>query len=235
MRELNEKGIRVEAHDHLGHGRSTGLRGYFPSFSALVEDAARHVEKMRDQYPLLPLFVIGHSLGGTISIKLAREYPQLLISGLCLSSAACEPPSDMFGFRGQFLASISGLLSTFFPEMEVLSIPKDIRNPKKQRQFENDPLNITDVSLRARVGREFLLSYQDIATHVKRFDTPVLAASGELDTLVNPKAATRFIEGISSPDKTLYLADKRNHNLFTEDRKEEIWDLYVNWMNKRIP
>eukprot|EP00171_Calliarthron_tuberculosum_P007794 IDg7794t1 len=210
VRELNERGIVVASHDYLGHGRSTGLRAYFPSFNDIVLDAAAHAAELRGAYPDLPLYVVGHSLGGTVAIALARRYPDLP-AGVCLSSAACEPPANMFGVKGKILASLSALLSTIIPRVPVLHLPKNTEDPEGMKAFEEDPLNLPDIDLRARVG-----------------------PSGELDTLVNPDAAKRFIDGVASEDKTLFPAKGRWHNLFTESGKEEIWALFADWIDARL-
>jgi len=233
VKELNDRGIIVEAHDHVGHGRSSGLRAYFPSFSVLVEDSLNHVKDLRKKYgEKLPIFLVGHSLGGTVSITLARDNPDL-ISGICLSSAATEPPADMFGIKGKILFNISGLLSKFVPTKEVITLPKNTRNPAEQARFDNNDLNAADVELRARVGREFIDAYKNIADHLPKITTPVLAISGELDTLVNPEANARFIDGISSEDKTKQVAAGRWHNLLVEEKREEIWTAFADWIAER--
>lgn len=229
-RELNMRGIIAASHDHLGHGRSTGLRAYFPRFSVLAEDAATHLQQLRSAYPKLPLFVVGHSMGGTIAITLARKYA---VTGVCLSSAACEPPASMFGIKGTILASMSAVLSAIVPRVAVMELPKNISDPEGQAAFENDTLNSANVGLRARVGREFILAYKDIANNYEQFKVPVIAAAGEHDTLVNPAAAQRFVDAISSKDKTLFEAKGRWHNLFTENGKEEIWCLFADWIVAR--
>ncbi len=232
VRELNERGFHVETHDHVGHGRSTGLRAYFPSFEALEQDSVIHARRMRADFPGVPLFLIGHSLGGSLAILVARNNPQL-VDGMCLSSAACEPPADMLGTKGMILASLSSIIANVVPKMEVIDLPKDDLHPEQQAAFEADPLNAANVQCRARPGREFLRAYADIAKHLANLKTPVLAASGEHDTLVNPEASKRFIDGISSEDKTHYVALGRWHNLFVEGEKEQIWALFADWIAAR--
>lgn len=223
----------MESHDHVGHGRSTGIRAYFPSFSVLVEDALNHVKALRETYgEKLPVFLVGHSLGGTTAITLARDNPDL-IAGMCLSSAATEPPADMFGIKGTILYQLSGLLSKLVPKMQVLQLPKNTRDPEEQAKFDNNELNATEVDLRARVGREFVVAYKDIADHLPKVTTPVIAISGEMDTLVNPEANTRFIDGISSEDKTKQIAGDRWHNILIEKNSEEIWVTFANWIAER--
>lgn len=236
VRELNQRGFAVFSHDHVGHGSSTGMRAFFPRFSGLVEDTAAYVNAIDAELALstrtIPKFVVGHSLGGTISLVLTRDNPAMF-KGMVLSSAACEPPTDMFGIKGKILSYFSSLASALVPTMEVMALPKNTHNPPLQVLYESDPLNYQG-QLRARVGREFMLAYADISAHLADIKIPFLAASGELDTLVNPEASKRLMDGASSEDKTLFVAVDRWHNNLTEDGKEEIWTLFSDWIDERV-
>lgn len=89
IRELNLRGLSAYGHDHVGHGRSTGLRGYFPSFRSLVDDLLSHIRIIDERDSLTenhkPIFLIGHSMGGTVAINAARDYPKLF-AGIAVSS-----------------------------------------------------------------------------------------------------------------------------------------------------
>lgn len=234
VRELNERGLAVFAHDHVGHGASTGLRAYFPAFSVLVADAVAYVRAVDDELGFtqaaLPIFLVGHSMGGTVAIIAARDNPGMF-AGIALSSAASEPPESLFGLSGRIQLALSGLTSTLVPKMELLALPKST-DPELQAQFEADPLNCTE-KLRARVGREFVDAYANISARIADIKVPFLTASGENDTLVNPAAAKRFHDGASSQDKTWFEAKGRWHNLFVEAGKEELWVLFADWIAAR--
>ncbi|PXF40937.1 Monoglyceride lipase [Gracilariopsis chorda] len=235
VRELNLRNIAVFGHDHVGHGQSTGLRAYFPSFQTLVDDVLSHVKHIDAQHELstkkMPVFLIGHSMGGTLCILAAQEAPHLF-TGVALSSAATEPPASMFGLKGRINYSLSGITSALIPKMELVQLPKSI-DPEQQALFDGDELNCK-VGIRARVGREFLNTYSHISQNADKFNTPFLSVSGEHDTLVNPLAAKRFYDKAPSTDKTLHTAVGRWHNLFAEKGKEDMWNLFTEWVDQRI-
>uniref|UniRef100_A0A287DDR7 Monoglyceride lipase n=1 Tax=Ictidomys tridecemlineatus TaxID=43179 RepID=A0A287DDR7_ICTTR len=83
--------ILVFAHDHVGHGQSEGERMVVSDFHVFVRDVLQHVDVMRKDYPSLPVFLLGHSMGGAIVILTAAERPghfcgMVLISPLVLAN-----------------------------------------------------------------------------------------------------------------------------------------------------
>uniref|UniRef100_A0A8D2CZN6 Monoglyceride lipase n=1 Tax=Sciurus vulgaris TaxID=55149 RepID=A0A8D2CZN6_SCIVU len=81
----------VFAHDHVGHGQSEGERMVVSDFHVFVRDVLQHVDVMQKDYPNLPVFLLGHSMGGAIAILTAAERPghfsgMVLISPLVLAN-----------------------------------------------------------------------------------------------------------------------------------------------------
>ncbi|XP_024436143.1 monoglyceride lipase isoform X3 [Desmodus rotundus] len=83
--------LLVFAHDHVGHGQSEGERMVVSDFHVFIRDVLQHVEIMQKDYPGLPVFLLGHSMGGAIAILTAAEKPghfsgMVLISPLVLAN-----------------------------------------------------------------------------------------------------------------------------------------------------
>ncbi|XP_051010838.1 monoglyceride lipase isoform X2 [Acomys russatus] len=81
----------VFAHDHVGHGQSEGERMVVSDFQVYVRDLLQHVDAVQKDHPEVPIFLLGHSMGGAISILAAAERPthfsgMVLISPLVLTS-----------------------------------------------------------------------------------------------------------------------------------------------------
>ncbi|XP_022613275.1 monoglyceride lipase isoform X3 [Seriola dumerili] len=72
---LKELSLLVFAHDHVGHGQSEGDRMNIKDFQVYIRDALQHVDLMKSRHPELPVFIVGHSMGGAISILTASERP----------------------------------------------------------------------------------------------------------------------------------------------------------------
>jgi lipase len=76
--------VRMIAPDLRGHGRSTSLPPW--TFETVVEDVAALLDG--------PALVVGHSFGGTVAVRLAVRYPEL-VRGLVLLDPAVGMPADM--------------------------------------------------------------------------------------------------------------------------------------------
>ena len=80
-RFLNRRGIIVVGHDHLGHGLSLpegGTPVYFGdgnTWSTPVDDIYVLHTKLKEQYPHLPLLLMGHSMGSFLSRTYLIRYP----------------------------------------------------------------------------------------------------------------------------------------------------------------
>jgi alpha-beta hydrolase superfamily lysophospholipase len=91
---LNSVGIEVIAFDLRGCGHSSGKRQWIESFRDYVQDTATVFDWAEKTLSSLPLFVLGHSLGGAIAICFTEQY-QKLLQGLVLSAPAFKVGSEI--------------------------------------------------------------------------------------------------------------------------------------------
>lgn len=75
---MNERGVAVFGHDHLGHGRTSPAEpGFFNDADGdlnLVRDARIVAEHIASEVPGVPHFIIGHSMGSYIARRLMTCY-----------------------------------------------------------------------------------------------------------------------------------------------------------------
>ena len=92
---LNVRGFAVVAEDHMGHGLSigeTGTVGYFDGgWDAAVRDTVHLTEQTMAEYPEVPYFLLGHSMGSFLTRTLLIRYPELKLSGVILSGTGWQP------------------------------------------------------------------------------------------------------------------------------------------------
>ncbi|RIY03354.1 alpha/beta hydrolase [Aureimonas flava] len=80
MGELGTLGFATYAHDHRGHGSTTAQDAPLRRFGSrnglrkVVRDCQAVRELAQREHPGLPLFVLGHSMGGAIALHYARRF-----------------------------------------------------------------------------------------------------------------------------------------------------------------
>ena len=96
---LTSLGFMVVAEDHMGHGQSInggGIQGYFHGgWFNVVADTHQLLQDTRKEYPELPYFLFGHSMGSFIARTMLCRYPDLPISGAVICGTAWQPTAAM--------------------------------------------------------------------------------------------------------------------------------------------
>ena len=109
-RFLAEHGFAVVGHDHLGHGRTARNPlefGWFADrdgWKHVVKDVRALRERVGAEYPGLPCFLLGHSMGSFVVRGYLMFWPGT-VDGAILSGTGQEPP-----FLVAFGRGLSGLL-----------------------------------------------------------------------------------------------------------------------------
>lgn len=94
-RFLAEKGFVVIGNDHLGHGETAAEKnyGYFAPGDGsyyVVRDLHRVTRYIRKQYPDVPLFLLGHSMGSFMARRYAMTYGKEL-DGFIVMGTGSKP------------------------------------------------------------------------------------------------------------------------------------------------
>lgn len=84
-RDLSAAGFHAYAHDHRGHGHTEAPDAPLGSFDhggagarLVIEDIASIHQHIAEKHPGLPIFLFGHSMGGTIALAYALRHPERL-------------------------------------------------------------------------------------------------------------------------------------------------------------
>ena len=109
---LNSQGFIVYASDHRGHGKTAGTieeLGYIgkDGFNATVEDKRLIFQKMKEEHPELPMFLLGHSFGSFLAQEYIIRYGSEL-KGVILSGSALQKGLQVYA--GSMISSIEKLI-----------------------------------------------------------------------------------------------------------------------------
>lgn len=234
IEQVLRNGLAAIAHDHPGHGRTSGMHGYANSFDELRDTAIDVAEafSVREGVVGKPRFLVGMSMGATTAVQVTRVRPDLF-QGFALISPAVRPPDDMFGWYGRFLIAISGPLSWAAPKLPVLPLPSS-PDPIIRDAVSKDGL-VHRGKLRVRMAMEFLRIYADIDAHADEIAFGKVAVfCGLLDNVVSPVGMKNFVERISCNDKELFVYEKLGHEVVRETGCEKPRMDLLAWIMKRI-
>ena len=92
---LNANGYVVVGEDHMGHGGSLeggSTRGYFDGgWMTAAEDSYALLQKTAAEYPGVPYFLYGHSMGSFLTRTLLWRYPNTKLAGAVISGTGWQP------------------------------------------------------------------------------------------------------------------------------------------------
>ncbi|KFM62829.1 Monoglyceride lipase, partial [Stegodyphus mimosarum] len=230
--EMARRRFFVFAHDHMGHGHSEGTRAYMNCMHELVEDSVRHIKLVQEEYPNLPLFICGHSMGGSISLLTSLE-KEIEVSGVVLIAPALAPNPETATF---FKVMAVKLLNKFMPHFPVAvsDFGLSCQNEKKVEEMKNDPLRhhgywkMRPVMCLLESGQEILNKSTDV-----KF--PILVLHGDNDKICHLSGATNLYEKATSSDKTLKIYPGAYHSLLNEPEEiaDDVFDQTVQWLEER--
>ena len=223
----------VYSFDLRGHGRSEGEpRVYVDSFDNYLDDLDTFLAHVRSEIGDLPLFLLGHSLGGGIAAYYVIERGADDLAGLVLSSAALKIPADL----SPILQKAAGVLSRYLPKTPVTKLDTShlSRDPAVVRAYEEDPLVYTG-GVRPRVGAEILRVSEHIQSHTDAFTLPLYLFHGTGDKVTDPAGSQFVYEHAPSEDKTLNLYDGLYHETMNEPERDEVLDDLTAWLDARVP
>jgi alpha-beta hydrolase superfamily lysophospholipase len=228
---LNQAGLAVVALDHWGHGRSDGARGFVPAFSVFLDGMDALLSHVRAEYPHLPLLLLGHSMGGLISVHhLLRHrhiYAAAAVSGPAILPAA--PPS-------RFTIWVSRILSRLAPRLGVIALDANgvSRDPAVVAAYLADP-KVYDGKIGARLAEAMFDAMADAAAGAPRLTTPLLVQHGDADALAAPAGGQYLHDHAGSADKQIILYPGLFHEIFNEPEQAAVLDDLVAWFDAHLP
>jgi len=224
------RGYAVFALDHRGHGKSDGDRCHIGRFSEFMDGVALLLEKVREECPGTPVFLVGHSMGGLIATHFLIEH-QSEFEGCVLSGAAVMPAVDLSAIQ----RLVMKLFSRVLPKLRMLQLDASevSRDPEVVDSYRNDPFVYTG-KVSARLLEQLFSAIEELEDKLPDIQLPMLILHGSSDGLALPEGSKMLQEKISSRDKKLIIYEGLYHEIYNEPEQEDVMADVADWLAPRL-
>lgn len=254
---LAQRAYIVVAYDQIGHGMSAtkaerGNLEWGTGAHSLIEDVHRLRNIMIADYPDLPYYLLGHSMGSFIVRNYIQDYSDGL-SGVILSGTAwmderllnfaqkltallCKLKGQQSRMKLLDALTLGGYARPFLHESPYawLTRDKDI-----QQSQEVEKRNKFSFSLAAYHELFFLISRTQEERLISRCtkSLPILIASGSEDPVghrgAGPKELYQRLKQLSFADVQLILYEGARHEPLNELNYQDVYADIFSWLERR--
>ena len=256
---FTDRGFVVTGDDHLGHGQtavsSNGVFGYFckqDPATVVVRDVHRLKKLTEKDYPGVPYFIWGHSMGSFILRNYMFKYGSG-IKGAIVCGTGSQPKAVV-----KFGLFLSNLQALFLGDKHIATMINAIAfgDPKKAEPGHvndwlcTDPEEVKKYDADPWCGNTFTVNgFKTLFTLIDRLNTkanvlkmpkdlPVFIISGSEDTVGDCGPGVKKVkdeyDSIGMKDVTMKLYEGYRHEIMNEPIREEVFNDILNWVTKRM-
>ncbi|HNT75512.1 MAG TPA: lysophospholipase [Anaerolineae bacterium] len=225
-------GYAVHTFDHRGHGKSPGQRGHINAWSEYRGDVGGFVAGAHDTRPDIPLFLVGHSLGGLIVL----DYVLHGVSGL-RGVVVSGPPLAWSAATPQWRVVASRVLARLAPRMAMptgLDVNGLSHDPGVLEAYRTDPLvhGLATPAFAAAMDR----TMRETMARADAWpsDLPLLIVHGGADPICPPEASARFFANVAARDKLRHVYPDFLHESFNEIGREQVLTDVQTWLDAHL-
>ena len=257
---LTSKGLLVTGNDHLGHGSSVTHKnrwGYFCEKNGnhvLLQDMYQLMTYTKKEYPGIPYFLLGHSMGSFYGRQFICEYGEHLHGAIIMGTGF--PPlltlkaglflcrflayNKGWEYRSSFVDHIAfGSYNKYFSPSET---PKDwlTKDRKKVEEYLKEPRCNFTFTLNAYYNMFLGISRLHQKTFLKKAPSalPLLFVSGKEDPVGDfSKSVLSSVKSLRSIGMTniitiLYKNDR--HEILNETDRDTVYLDILTWIEDQL-
>lgn len=230
VNHLVPKGYAIYALDHRGHGRSerAGV-AHVMDWKEFREDVRTFYKLVAEKEAGHPLFILGHSMGGLITLNYL-EYYQDGLQG-AIASAPAVGQLDV----PAFIDFVSRILSGLAP---ALAVPTNLdataisRDPAVVRAYQDDPF--VHGKGTPRFATEIKKTAAETTENAAKITLPLLMIHGDQDKLVNVANTREFFAKVGSADKELIIYEGGYHESHNDIHHEQVTADLERWLEAHL-
>jgi lysophospholipase len=224
-------GFSTYAMDLRGHGLSEGRRGQTPNFDAFLQDLDRFRREVQGLADIrLPIFLLGHSMGGLIALRYQQEYNTIFRGAIIVSPwVATAMPVP------RWKSTLANAISKALPAMPFANrIDPALlsHDPDVVSAYAADPLVHDRITPRlfTEASHSMGLAFQ----RADRFDDPILFLLAGDDRIVDTSRTQALARGIPSGEVTIKVYPGMYHEVLNERDRMLVFRDIRNWIAARM-
>jgi alpha-beta hydrolase superfamily lysophospholipase len=230
VNKLVPEGFAIYSFDHRGHGHSAeNLLAHVNSWSEYLGDVDAFLNMVRQRTADLPLFLMGHSMGGLIVLGYALDHPQGLKGVIASGPAVGDVDAP------KILLLIGRIFSRILPSISMdsgLNVDAISRDPEVVKAYAEDPLVFSKAS--ARWSTELTSAIERARARASQFQLPLLIIHGEADTLVPQEGSRFFFDRVQHEDKERIVYEGGYHEPHNDIQFEQVTADLLRWLEDHL-
>lgn len=222
--KFHEAGLGTYRFDHRGHGKSSGEDTFYADFNELLDDTNVFVDMAIAENPGLPVFLLGHSMGGFCVALYGVKYPDKELRGIVTSGALTRD-------NGRLISDLPGGMDVH------TKLPNELGAgvcsvAAITEWYALDPLN--KKTFTAGLCYALTRGVKWFSDRIGAFAYPVLMMHGEKDGLVSVRDTYDFFSMAASTDRQMKIYGGLLHEIFNEYCRDEVIGDAVRWIKDRV-
>lgn len=230
---FRQHGIATVSFDLCGHEKQR--RVDIPDFDIFVDEVQLFLHWTKQHYPGLPVFIMGHSMGGLIATRfgLERMARDEEVRGFILSSPyyvnAIKVPAVLQG--------LSGMLARLAPSMKVPLAPltdvltHDQAITERHHRDEADFVRASECTVRFAYALQ--QAQKGLAEKMPTWRWPLYVVVAGDDKLADAKATMAMLATVNPKLVEVNHQPSNFHENFNETNREEIFADILKWLVAR--
>ena len=228
---LSAYGFSTFAMDLRGHGLSEGRRGHVTRFEVFLQDVDRFRRELHGLVDVgTPLFLLGHSMGGLISLRYLEEFDTPFRGGIIVSPwLATETPVP------RWKVTLAGALNRVMPSIPFNSGIEPAflsRDPAVVHAYRDDPLVHSRIT--PRLFSESTIAMGLAFQRSDRIRVPLLFLLAGDDRIVSTAKTQAFARSLSSRNVAVHIYADSYHEVLNEPNRAEPMHDLRDWVASRL-
>jgi alpha-beta hydrolase superfamily lysophospholipase len=227
---FNNQKLAVYSYDQRGFGE-TGTRGRWSGRQTLSNDLMTFVKLVKKTHPQIPIYILGDSMGGAVTIVTMAKKDPLKVNGVILIAPAVWVRSEM-PFYQRYLLWIA---AHTIPWKKVTGESLEITasdNIEMLRELGKDPLVIKETRVDVLYGLSNLMD--EAYRSAEFFRTNLLLLYGNKDEIIPREPVFEFYKRLPSGgqgQQQMILYENGYHMLLRDLQSEVVMKDIVDWIN----